>query len=173
MRENNSFFSDGAVLAAGIFLVASIFIAPGFARATEAANPSLAATSEPVGEPLSGQPGGGEQSAAPSCSCPQDPARSGKPKFANLNGEPLDESDEVAALASVHMALNSTGDGQAYVWQRSNGRLSGLVRPVSSFRNDEGQVCRHVIVMLTTGKRTQKMESTACRLAGGRWQLGG
>lgn len=173
MRADTSLLPGTAVVAAGVFLVASIFIAPGFARASEAANPTIVATSEPVGDPQAGSQGSGPHSAAPPCACPQDTARSPKPKFANLNGEPLDESDEVAALASMHLALNSTGDGQAYVWQRSNGRLSGLVRPISSFRNDDGQVCRHVIVMLTTGLRTQKMESTACRLAGGRWQLGG
>ena len=85
----------------------------------------------------------------------------------------LDDSDELAALASVQHALSSAGDGQAYVWQRANGRLSGLVRPISSFRNGDGQICRHVLVLLTTGQRTEKTESTACRLAGGRWQLGG
>lgn len=173
MSSDSSLLPGTAVLAAGVFLVASIFLIPDFARAAEPADPSATATVQPLDETPIIAEIPGPRSAAPSCSCPQEGSRPAKPKFAGLNGEPLDESDEVAALASVHDALNKTGDGQAYVWQRTNGRLSGLVRPVSSFRNDEGQVCRHVIVMLTTGLRTQKMESTACRLAGGRWEIGG
>jgi hypothetical protein len=172
MRANSSLVPGAAVLATGVFLVALVFISPDFARAADASDPNAAATLEPFGEPPLAVQNGSPQSTAPSCSCPDDPARSGKPKFAGLNGAALDESDEVAALASVHLALNSVGDGAAYVWQRSNGHLSGLVRPISSFRNDAGQICRHVVVMLTTGQRTQKMESTACRLEGGRWQLG-
>jgi 17 kDa outer membrane surface antigen len=173
MRAIQCFFPARAISAAAVFLFGSVVIGPDVTRAAEPANSNAAATLEPFTAPPSERHNSGPQTEAPSCSCPRDPARSGKPKFAAMNGAALDETDEVAALSSVQHALNSAGDGQAYVWQRSNGRLSGLVRPISSFRNDDGQVCRHVIVMLTTGKRTQKMESTACRLERGRWQLGG
>ena len=183
MRANSSFLPGLAVLATGVGLVASVFISPDFVWAGEpkaAKEPQTGVTTlEPFADPLGVQPqgsGGEQQSAAPSCSCPESREKAGKPKFAGLaEGQPvaLDESDEIAALASVQQALNGVGDGSAYVWARANGRLSGLVRPISSFRNDEGQICRHVVVMLTTGARTQKTESTACRLAGGRWQLGG
>ncbi len=172
MRANR-YLVPGRAAAAAVFLVGSILMEPGSAQAAEPADSSAAATLDPLDAPSSDPTSPGPQSTAPSCSCPKDPARAAKPKFAAMNGAPLDETDEVAALSSVQHALNSAGDGSAYVWQRANGRLSGLVRPISSFRNDEGQICRHVIVMLTTGLRTQKMESTACRLNGGRWQLGG
>ena len=194
MRANSSLVPGWAVLATGVALVAAVFIAPDFATASEpssiAAAPSVSsptpsteadatATLEPFGDPApAAEPraGGDPQSAAPSCSCPEGREKSARPKFAGLVAGPssaLDESDELAALASVHLALTTVGDGAAYVWARSNGRLSGLVRPVSSFRNDEGQICRHLVVMLTTGRDTRKTESTACRLPGGRWQLGG
>ena len=189
MRVNSSLVPGWAVLATGVVLVAAVFIAPDFATASEpssiAAAPTIpteadaTATLEPFGDPLpAAEPraGGEPQSTAPSCSCPEGREKSARPKFAGLVAGPssaLDEGDELAALASVHLALTTVGDGAAYVWARSNGRLSGLVRPVSSFRNDEGQICRHLVVMLTTGHDTRKTESTACRLPSGRWQLGG
>ena len=184
MRANDSLMPGFAVVATGFALVAAILIAPNFARAAEpnapvTVVPGATATLEPFSDPTDppGPRAGGEpQSVAPSCSCPEGRDKPGRPKFAGLVAGPasaLDENDELAALASVHLALNGVGDGQAYVWARTNGRLSGLVRPISSFRNDEGQICRHVLVMLTTGRTTKKTESTACRLPGGRWQLGG
>ena len=184
MRANDSLMPGLAVVATGFALVAAIFIAPNFAWAAEpnapvTAEPGAMVTLEPFGDPTASpgpRAGGDPQSAAPSCSCPETREKQGRPKFAGLVAGPtsaLDENDELAALASVHLALNGVGDGQAYVWARTNGRLSGLVRPISSFRNDEGQICRHVLVMLTTGQTTKKTESTACRLPGGRWQLGG
>lgn len=177
MRAFESLFPGVAVVATGIGLVAAIFISTDFARAAEprpATGLPLGARPIPI-DPRDGQTGDA-RSAGPSCSCPDAREKSSRPKFAGLIAGPtsaLDESDEIAALASVHLALNGVGDGQAYVWARSNGRLSGLVRPVSSFRNDDGQICRHVILLLTTGLTTKRTESTACRLPGGRWQLGG
>lgn len=174
MRASDSLLPGLAVVATSVALIATLFIAPDFARAGE---PSPAMPSQlliPDGnEPPAGE---AQDAAAPSCSCPSAGNKPTKPKFARLTAGPssaLDESDEVAALASLQVALSSVGDGATYVWARSNGRLSGLVKPVSSFRNSDGQICRHVVVMLTTGLDTRKAESTACRLTGGRWQIGG
>ena len=190
MRENNSLMPGLAVLLTGFFLISATFLSSGFALANAgktAADQSAGSdlktstTQEPAAGPPNAAVGSDPRTAAPSCACPQTNQKTARPKFATLDDGlaaasapgALDDSDELAALASVQHALSSAGDGQAYVWQRANGRLSGMVRPISSFRNDDGQICRHVLVLLTTGRRTQKAESTACRLAGGRWQLGG
>jgi surface antigen len=79
----------------------------------------------------------------------------------------------MAALSSIHHALSATADGASYVWHRDNGRLSGLVRPTSSFKSAEGSVCRHLVVLLTTGEKTRKTEGIACRAANGVWSLEG
>jgi len=104
-----------------------------------------------------------------SCSCPKSAAT--KPKFAGYT--PLDESDEVAALESVQLALSQVADGSSYVWHRSHGRLSGIVRPTSSFKDHRGQVCRHVVIILNSLDNTRKTESIACRLDTGIWELDG
>jgi surface antigen len=83
----------------------------------------------------------------------------------------LDEKDEIAALERIQYALSEVGDGKTYVWRRWHGRLSGLVQPTASFRDSSGKVCRHLVVLMTTGKTTKKQEGIACRLPNGRWEL--
>jgi hypothetical protein len=85
----------------------------------------------------------------------------------------LDIADEIAALERIQFALSEVGDGTTYVWRRWHGRLAGVVHPTVSFKDRSGKVCRHLLVLLTTGKRTSKMEGVACRLPNGRWQLEG
>jgi hypothetical protein len=85
----------------------------------------------------------------------------------------LDLKDEVAALERIQFALSEIGDGNTYVWRRWHGRLAGVVHPTSSFKDPSGKVCRHLVVLLTTGQRTSKREGIACRLPSGRWQLDG
>jgi hypothetical protein len=97
---------------------------------------------------------------------PSDPAAIAPPRE-------LDARDEIAALERIQFALSEVGDGTSYVWRRWHGRLAGVIHPTSSFKDPSGKVCRHLVVLLTTGKRTSKMEGIACRLASGRWQLEG
>lgn len=85
----------------------------------------------------------------------------------------LDESDEIAALERMQYALSEVGDGATYVWRRWHGGLAGVLHPTASFKDPSGKVCRHLVVLLTTGKLTRKMEGIACRLPSGRWQLEG
>ncbi len=84
-----------------------------------------------------------------------------------------DSGDRIAALETVQYALSEVGDGSSYVWHRGHGKLSGIIRPTASFKDATGKVCRHVMVMLTSGKRTKKTEAIACRLKSGIWQLDG
>jgi hypothetical protein len=85
----------------------------------------------------------------------------------------LDVRDEIAALERIQYALSEVGDGTTYVWRRWHGRLAGVIHPTSSYKDPSGKVCRHLMVLLTTGKRTSRMEGIACRLPSGRWQLEG
>ena len=85
----------------------------------------------------------------------------------------LDEDDEIAALEAIRLALTEVGDGASYVWHRRYGRLGGLVQPTQSFKDPGGRVCRRIIVILSAGLRSGRFEGTACRIAGGRWQLDG
>jgi hypothetical protein len=85
----------------------------------------------------------------------------------------LDANDEIAALERIQYALSEVGDGQTYVWRRWHGRLSGVLVPTTSFKDRSGKVCRHLVMLMTTGPRTRRIEGIACRLASGRWQLSG
>lgn len=86
---------------------------------------------------------------------------------------PLDESDEIAVLEAIRVALSEVSDGSTYVWHRWHGRLSGLVQPTASFKDVTGRVCRHIVLILSSAARTGKIEGIACRMDDGRWQLDG
>jgi 17 kDa outer membrane surface antigen len=111
----------------------------------------------------------------PPCSCQQPhdaPKASPRPKFADYSRE-LDTSDEIATLEAIRVALTEVADGSSFVWHRGHGRLSGVIQPTSSFKDAAGRVCRHIVLVLTTGVRSGRVEGVACRLADGRWQLDG
>jgi len=85
----------------------------------------------------------------------------------------LDESDQLAALRSIQFALSNVGDGASYIWQRGNGRLSAVIQPTESFKDDQGRVCRHIIVRFTAGDFTRGIETVACRRDSGVWVISG
>jgi hypothetical protein len=152
-----SLFPLAAVTAMAFVLSCAIFIFPDVASAAE---------------PKSNA----DKGASCSCSEPKEKLWA-RPKFAELPAPAqraaLDETDEIAALESVQFALSEVGDGASYIWHRNNGRLSGMVQPVNSFKDNGGQVCRHVVVILTTGVVSKKTEGVACRLSSGQWKLEG
>ena len=159
MREDSTLLPLAASGVAAFLLVAAVFLTSNFALA---------------GEAVPSQVTGEEQT---SCECPGTSNRRQRPKFAELkpqaDGRPLDAGDQIAALSSVQHALANVADGSTYVWHRKNGRISGLVKPTTSFKNSEGAICRHIVVLMTTGSRTKKTEGIACRLDNGVWSLDG
>ena len=148
MSSDDSIFPLAAAGVTAFALVAAIFVSSDFATAADKAEPAV------------------------SCACPNASAKSLKPKFAGLS-IPLDESDEIAALESLQYALTEVADGSSYVWHRSHGRLSGLIKPTASYKSDKGGVCRHIVVVLSSSDTSKKTETAACRLASGVWQLEG
>jgi hypothetical protein len=143
MSEHTSLVTPAAVVITALILVCQIFLTPSLA----------------LGEEIKWQDPVFRSAAAPS------PMPRPAP--------PLNEKDAIVALERIQYALSEVGDGGTYAWRRWHGKLSGLVRPTASFKTDSGQVCRRLMVLLTSGKRTRKMHSVACRLPSGRWQLDG
>ncbi|MBS0231885.1 MAG: hypothetical protein JSR99_00180 [Proteobacteria bacterium] len=144
MSTNASFFPLAAAGATAFALVAAIFVPYDYSWAAEQ---SLGATA-----------------------CAKPSALDLKPKLPEVKTV-LDQNDEYAALESVQYALTEVADGSSYVWHRAHGRLSGAVKPVSSFKDAHGSVCRHAIVVLHGSDRTRSTEIIACRLPTGIWQL--
>ncbi len=85
----------------------------------------------------------------------------------------LDRSDRVAALQALELALSELGDGVTLVWQRPERALTGRIKPVSAFRDDQGRVCRHIVYSLTLGAYQRQIEAVACREQNGSWSLSG
>jgi surface antigen len=85
----------------------------------------------------------------------------------------LGPADELAALHAIATALSSVGDGGAYIWRRRNGLLSGLIQPTTSFKGKSGEICRHVIIRLSSKSYSRQVEGIACRDPKGSWSLSG
>lgn len=83
----------------------------------------------------------------------------------------LDRHDRLAVYQAIHLALSELGDGASYVWHRSHGRLSGVVQVISTRRSRDGGLCRRLGVLLTSGRETRKIETSACRLPDRSWQF--
>jgi hypothetical protein len=88
----------------------------------------------------------------------------------NLN---LDPDDEAATLVAIAKTLSEVSDGATYVWQRSNGRLSGSFRPIRTFRDATGRTCRDLAITLTAGPVTRSVTGPACRESDRSWSLSG
>ncbi len=108
---------------------------------------------------------------------PQRPRHFAPPRLRRTNRtQPngwLGQADEIATLYAIHTALSSVGDGGAYVWQRGNGRLDGLIRPTTSFKSGSGKICRHLIIRLNSRDYSREVEGIACRDESGAWSLTG
>lgn len=87
--------------------------------------------------------------------------------------ETLGERDELAALEAVHRALTETADGETFVWRATHGRLNAVLQPTISFKDKHQRICRHVVIMLNSGLKSQRAEGIACRLESGTWSLAG
>jgi surface antigen len=85
----------------------------------------------------------------------------------------LDQSDRIAALQALDLALSELGDGVTLVWQRPERGLVGRIKPVSAFRDDKGRVCRLVLYSLALGTYQRQIEGVACRESDGSWSLSG
>ena len=82
-------------------------------------------------------------------------------------------ADKRATLEAIRYALTEVADGATYVWRRQAGPLRGIVRPTASFRDEDGRICRHIVLGVAIGIIRRKIEGIACRGPDGRWALSG
>ncbi len=144
MSDNASLFPFAAVGLTAFALITTLFFVPEFAHARDSA-------------------------VAADCLCLK--GTDSDLKSVAVEPPSLNEGDEIAALESVQLALTEIADGSSYIWHRNHGRLSGIVRPVSSFKAANGSVCRYAVLVLSSLDVTKRTEIVACRLPTGVWQL--
>jgi hypothetical protein len=92
--------------------------------------------------------------------------------FAELRAR-LDGTDRAVALNALQVALTELGDGATLIWKRPSRELTGVIKPVSAFRDGEGRVCRHLTYSLSLGTFVREVEGIACREPSGSWSLAG
>lgn len=153
MSAHPSLVTLAAIVITGFVLAGHITLA------AERPGPGSAADNAAVKSPSATRPAAREP-AAPDTT----------PVF-HLPPPKLSEKDEIAALERIQYALDEVGDGSVYVWRRWHGKLSGVIHPTTSFKDKDGKICRHLVVLMTTGGTSKRIESIACRLPSGRWEL--
>lgn len=52
----------------------------------------------------------------------------------------LDGTDRAIALNALQVALTELDDGATLLWRRPSRALTGVIKPVSAFRDDKGRV---------------------------------
>jgi hypothetical protein len=186
MRMSSGLVPLSLTMFAGFFLAAIVLLSsdPGFAQGRPN---NVGAIELPPAAPDGNATTSNSNSNAGTCTCsngappasnsgPIDPQQRDrlwpKPALADLKAT-LDDSDAIAALEAVQLALSEVGDGATYVWHRRHGRLSGAIQPTSSFKDQTGHVCRHIVMALTSGSYSRKAEGIACRMRDGVWVLEG
>lgn len=95
-----------------------------------------------------------------------------RPTISDLKAD-LDQSDFLAALKALNIALNEVGDGSTFVWRRKDHNLKGAIKPTSAFRSADGRICRHIVFALSIGGYVKSIESIACRSTQGTWVIDG
>lgn len=85
----------------------------------------------------------------------------------------LDRADRKVAFHALQVALNELGDGMTLSWRRPRTQLSGRIKPVAAFRDDQGRICRQVLYALARGSHHKEVEAVACREQDGRWMVAG
>lgn len=83
----------------------------------------------------------------------------------------LELDDRVATLQAIQFTLDEVGDGATYLWHRKEGELHGYVKPLATFRDEQGRVCRQLRLALTVGNFTREVDGAACRDEDKRWLL--
>ena len=101
-------------------------------------------------------------------------AESGKQPvtFAELRAKP-DSNDRAIAFNALQVALTEVGDGASLMWQRPSRELTGVIKPISAFRDDEGRVFRHLTYSLSLGTYVREVKGPACREPNCAWPLAG
>ncbi len=181
MRSSSHLATLAVTTAVGFFLFVAVLVDSGSATAQTKSGDTAAVELPPAGGPAASSPSGpctcpgttpgGAPSSTPDNQIPRNKLWP-KPALADLKAT-LDETDAIAALEALQLALSEVGDGATYIWHRRHGRLSGAVKPTSSFKEADGQICRHIVVALTSGDYSRKAEGIACRSPAGVWTLAG
>ncbi len=78
-----------------------------------------------------------------------------------------------AALEGAQIALSRVPDGSTYIWHRHDGTFSASFKPTVTFRGAGGELCRHLVMELSSERDFRVAEGVACREADGTWRLEG
>jgi surface antigen len=91
----------------------------------------------------------------------------GDSAFATDTYAMMSEPERAAYSKNFYAIMSTTPDGQARSWTFYN--IQGAIRPLSTFNNNSGRVCRKFTEVLKVHRIQQTINGTACDNGGGTW----
>ncbi len=85
--------------------------------------------------------------------------------------EGLDAPEQQAMYDTFQYALENNPSNQAADWVNPDTGRSGMVMPIATYDNHQGQPCREFITTIIIGGREEQGYGTACRQPDGSWQI--
>lgn len=82
-------------------------------------------------------------------------------------GNEMEKSDQ----AQLNQVYESSPSDQRVEWVNPDTKRAYAVTPKPAYRQPSGQICREAEVHATVNGRDEKVMSTACRDANGRWVI--
>lgn len=83
----------------------------------------------------------------------------------------LDAPEQQAMYDTFHYAMENNPSHQAADWVNPDTGRSGMVMPIATHDNPQGQPCREFITTIIIGGREEQGYGTACRQPDGSWQI--
>ena len=83
----------------------------------------------------------------------------------------LDTPEQQAMYDTFQYALENNPSNQAADWVNPDTGRSGVVIPIATYDNDQGQPCREFVTTIIIGGREEQGYGTACRQPDGSWQI--
>jgi len=83
----------------------------------------------------------------------------------------LDAPEQQAMYDTFQYALENNPSNQASDWVNPDTGRSGVVMPIATYDDDQGQPCREFVTTIIIGGREEQGYGTACRQPDGSWQI--
>jgi surface antigen len=93
------------------------------------------------------------------------------PVLGGAVGSSLDGRDKQILGGQTQYSLQNSSIGQVTTWQNPANGHYGTIKPTKDYRDSAGRYCRDFEQTVNANGRTETSSGTACRNAGGGWQI--
>jgi surface antigen len=86
-------------------------------------------------------------------------------------GKSLDANDRQTMQTNTQYALEHSPTNEATEWKNPDSGHSGTIKPVNTYKRDDGRYCREYVQTVNIGGEPQQAYGKACREPDGSWKI--